>query len=204
MLKFLIKLRLNFPELPAKQIEQRINKGKYFYLKRRLDQNDKEKLWSLGEKGIIFEPFQSRIYTHANLYSHVLGQVDYDNYGISGVEKYFDAKLKDKKLLKLSTDAFNFIKNDMYDGSTLYHSNCNMINKHEGMLEDYSYIIRAGISIFEITNDKQYLEFSITLSEILMNNFSDGDGMFFTSSQSQKDIIIRNKQIIDNLNNLKQ
>ena len=72
----------------------------HFYLKKRLDQNDKEKLWSLGEKGIIFEPFQSRIYTHANLYSHILGQVDYDNYGISGVEKYFDKELKDKKLLK--------------------------------------------------------------------------------------------------------
>ena len=74
--------------------------GKYFYLKKRLDQNDKEKLWSLGEKGIIFEPFQSRIYTHAKLYSHVLGQVDYDNYGVSGVEKYFDLELKDKELLK--------------------------------------------------------------------------------------------------------
>ena len=67
-----------------------MNKGKYFYLKRRLNQKDKEKFWSLGEKGIIFEPFQSRIYTHANLYSHILGQVDYDNYGISGVEKFFD------------------------------------------------------------------------------------------------------------------
>ena len=96
---FLINIRLHFPDLSIQQVEKKLNKGKYFYLKRRLDQNDKEKLWSLGEKGIIFEPFQSRIYTHANLYSHVLGQVDYDNYGISGVEKYFDAKLKDKKLL---------------------------------------------------------------------------------------------------------
>ena len=96
---FLIKIRLNFPDLPIKKVEQQLNKGKYFYLKRRLNQNDKEKLWSLGEKGIIFEPFQSRIYTHANLYSHILGQVDYDNYGISGVEKYFDKELKDKRLL---------------------------------------------------------------------------------------------------------
>ena len=96
---FLINIRLNFPDLPIEQIEKKLNEGKYFYLKRRLDQNDKEKLWSLGEKGIIFEPFQSRIYTHANLYSHILGQVDYDNYGISGVEKYFDKELKDKKLL---------------------------------------------------------------------------------------------------------
>ena len=97
----LIKIRLNFPSLSIKKIEQNLNKGKYFYLKKRLDQKDKEKLWSLGEKGIIFEPFQSRIYTHANLYSHILGQVDYDNYGVSGVEKFFDKKLKDNKLLNI-------------------------------------------------------------------------------------------------------
>ena len=96
---FLIKIRLNFPDLSIKEVEKKFNKGKYFYLKKRLDQNDKEKLWALGEKGIIFEPFQSRIYTHANLYSHILGQVDYDNYGVSGVEKYFDKELKDKELL---------------------------------------------------------------------------------------------------------
>jgi len=96
---FLINIKLNFPDLSLEDIKNKFKKGKYFYLKRRLDQNDKEKLWALGEKGIIFEPFQSRIYTHANLYSHILGQVDYDNYGISGVEKYFDRELKDKKLL---------------------------------------------------------------------------------------------------------
>ena len=48
----------------------------------------------LGEKGIVFEPFQSRIYPQANLFSHLIGQVDYDNYGISGLEKYFDRELK--------------------------------------------------------------------------------------------------------------
>ena len=83
---FLINIRLNFPELPVKQIEKNLKKEKYFYLKKRITQIEKEKLWKLGEKGIIFEPFQSRIYTHANLFSHVIGQVDYDNYGISGVE----------------------------------------------------------------------------------------------------------------------
>ena len=95
----LLKIQINFPELRIIDIEKKINKGKYFYLKKRLDQKDKEKLWSLGEKGIIFEPFQSRIYTNGNLFSHVLGQVDYDNYGISGVEKYFDKQLKNKELL---------------------------------------------------------------------------------------------------------
>ena len=105
---FLIKLRLYLPELSIREIEKNISKGKYFYIKKRISQRDKEKLWKLGEKGIIFEPFQSRIYTHANLFSHIIGQVDYDNYGISGIEKYFDKELKDKNFindpLKLTLD----------------------------------------------------------------------------------------------------
>ncbi len=95
----LIKLRLNFPGLPIKEIEKKLNGNKYFYLKKRLNQTDKEVLWSLGEKGIIFETFQSRIYTHGNLFSHILGQVDYDNYGISGIEKFHDKELRDQKII---------------------------------------------------------------------------------------------------------
>ena len=96
---FLIKLRLSFPELQIEKIKTQINNSKYFYLKKRINQKDKEKLWALGEKGIIFEPFQSRIYTHGNLFSHIIGQVDYDNYGVSGIEKFFDKDLKSKELI---------------------------------------------------------------------------------------------------------
>ena len=113
-------MRLHFPELTTKKDFKKIcNSGKYFYLKEGLDHADKEKLWSLGEKGIIFEPFQSRIYTHANLYSHIIGQVDYDNYGISGVEKYLDKDLKDKRLLNvplqltLDTNIQHIINNEL-------------------------------------------------------------------------------------------
>ena len=98
---FIIKLRLNFPELPIKQIEKKLDRNKYFYLKKRINQSEKKRFRSLGEKGIKFESFQARIYTHGNLFNHdVIGQVDYDNYGISGIEKYFDRELKNKKLLK--------------------------------------------------------------------------------------------------------
>ena len=76
----MIKLRLAFPELDIDDFKKKLSKEKYFYLKKRVSQADKEKLWRLGEKGIIFEPFQSRIYPHANLYSHIVGQVDYDNF----------------------------------------------------------------------------------------------------------------------------
>ena len=49
------------------------------------------------------------MYTHGNLFSHIIGHFDYDNYGISGVEKYFDKELKNVNLirepLKLTLDS---------------------------------------------------------------------------------------------------
>ena len=96
---FLIKLRLIFPDLPTNRIKQKLNTNKYFRLKTRITQNEKQQLWSLGEKAIKFEPFQARMYTHGSLFSQIIGQVDYDNYGISGIEKYFDKDLKDKRLI---------------------------------------------------------------------------------------------------------
>ena len=95
--KFLIKLRLNFPELPINEIKNKLNGSKYFRIKKRIDQIEKDRFWALGEKAIKFEPFQARMYTHGDLFSHIIGQVDYDNYGISGIEKYFDKELKDKR-----------------------------------------------------------------------------------------------------------
>ena len=107
--KFIIKLRLNFPDLPIDEIKSNLEAKKYFRIKKRLDQNEKERFWALGEKAIKFEPFQARMYTHGDLFSHIIGQVDYDNYGISGIEKYFDKELKSKEQinqpLKLSLDS---------------------------------------------------------------------------------------------------
>ena len=106
--KFLVKIKLVLPELDTKKLNQNLNKDKYFYLKKRLTDMQREKLWKLGEKGLIFEPFQTRVYPHSGLYSHIIGQTDYDNYGISGVENYYDNYLRDKKNtnkpLKLSLD----------------------------------------------------------------------------------------------------
>ena len=49
------------------------------------------------------------MYTHGNLFSHIIGQVDYDNYGISGIEKFYDRELRDKNKLsqplKLTLDS---------------------------------------------------------------------------------------------------
>ncbi len=106
--KFLVKIKIALPEVDSQNLSKNLSQKKYFYLKKRLTDTQKEKLWKLGEKGIIFEPFQTRVYPQSNLYSHIIGQTDYDNYGISGVENYYDNYLRNKeninKPLKLSLD----------------------------------------------------------------------------------------------------
>ena len=106
---FILNIKLNFPEISTTELEKKLENKKRFYLKRRLTADEKNKLKSLGEKGIIFEAFQSRVYPHGQLYSHILGQIDDDNYGISGIENYFDKELRDiqnvKKPLALTLDS---------------------------------------------------------------------------------------------------
>ena len=88
---------MNFPDLPIDEVKNKLEGKKYFRIKKRIDQFEKERFWALGEKAIKFEPFQARMYTHGDLFSHIIGQVDYDNYGISGIEKYVDKELKSKE-----------------------------------------------------------------------------------------------------------
>jgi len=106
---FILNIQLNFPDISIKELKIKLENKKRFYLKKRLLAEEKNKLWSLGEKGIIIEPFQSRVYPHGQLYSHILGQIDDDNYGISGIEKYFDRELrnikKSKEPLALTVDS---------------------------------------------------------------------------------------------------
>ena len=94
---FLINLRLLFPEMDHAKIKNSLNKDKFFWLEKRLTPKEKDQLWLLGNKAFVFESKTSRIYPQKSLFSHVLGQTDDANNGISGLEKFFDKQLKSKE-----------------------------------------------------------------------------------------------------------
>ena len=94
--KILINLKLIFPQIDSKKIKDDLNNSKFFYVKKRLTQDEKTRLWMLGNKSLVFSKRQVRIYPQKNLFSHVLGQIDDNNIGISGIEKSFDKELKNK------------------------------------------------------------------------------------------------------------
>ena len=102
---FLLKIQILYPEINIKKLEINLKKNKYFYFKKNITKEEQRKLWSLGEKGMLFEKTQTRIYPHKNLFSHVIGQIDEDHNGISGIEKSFNDQLKlNKKSLVTTLD----------------------------------------------------------------------------------------------------
>jgi len=51
----------------------------------------------MGNKAFVFDPKPYRIYPQKSLFSHVLGQTDDINEGISGIEKFYDEDLNNKE-----------------------------------------------------------------------------------------------------------
>jgi len=164
---FILNIKLNFPKISIIKLKKQLENNKRFYLKRRLTSDEKNILWSLGEKGIIIEPFQSRVYPHGKLFSHVLGQIDDDNYGISGVEKYFDRELrdiqktKDPLVLTLDSNIQFLIKTQLKQAMQDFKANAAGgllmdVNSGEVLslvsLPDYNLNIRENISDIRYMN----------------------------------------------------
>ena len=103
--KLLINLKWIFPNKDYKEIEKKFNKNKFFKFEKNISPINYEKIMSLGDKAIRPEEKLTRLYPQKNLFSHIIGQIDDNNNGISGIEKSFDKELKiTKDLLRLTVD----------------------------------------------------------------------------------------------------
>ena len=104
--KLIINLRFIFPEKNFTEIKKKLDRGKFFWLEKKISDEKYEKLMRLGDKSIIPSESLIRLYPHRNLFSHIIGQIDDNNNGISGLEKSLDEKLKKTKdPIVLSIDA---------------------------------------------------------------------------------------------------
>ena len=101
----LINLRNIFPKKNFVKIEEQLDKKKFFWLEKKISEENYEKIMKLGDKSIKPEERVLRMYPQKNLFSHIIGQIDNDNNGISGLEKSFNETLrKSKQPIKLTVD----------------------------------------------------------------------------------------------------
>ncbi|MTI19139.1 penicillin-binding protein 2 [Rhodobacteraceae bacterium RKSG542] len=94
------------PHLDTPTIEKRLkSEASFVYLDREISMSQRDAIHDLGLPGIGFEETQRRFYPGGNTAAHILGTVDVDGNGISGLEKYIDtAWLKDLRDLGFTSN----------------------------------------------------------------------------------------------------
>ena len=121
--KLLLKLKYTFPNKDLSEIKKKIYGQKFFYVEKKIIPEEYQQLKLLGEKSIRLEKKITRIYPDKNLFSHVVGQIDEDNNGISGLERSFDQKLKDgrdKLVLTLDKELQFIIRNELLNSQKIF------------------------------------------------------------------------------------
>ena len=170
--KFILKLKIIFPEKNYSIIEEQLNGKNFFYLEKKISPENYDKVKLLGEKAIRYESKISRIYPYPSLASHIIGQIDDDNSGISGLEKSLNERLITKMSpisLTLDTNIQYLIREELLKannifqtkGSTAILMNVNNgeiismvstpdfnLNKREN-LKDKKFINRATKAVYE-------------------------------------------------------
>ena len=183
--KLLINLKLIFPN---KSFNKKMYGEKFFYVEKQISQQKLEKIMLLGEKSIRTEEKISRIYPHGELYSHIIGQIDDANNGISGIEKYLDYELRSSKnpiQLSVDTDLQYLIRNELVNAQEIFRnigSAAILMNVNNGevlsmislpdfdlnqrkKIKDLNYINRATKGVYELGSVFKTFTFAAGLNE---------------------------------------
>ncbi len=112
-----VQLAKIFPDLDkARLLKDFTGKRKFVWVKKRISPEQKQAVHEIGDPGLLFGPREMRLYPNGRLAAHVLGGASFGKEGVSsaevigvaGVEKQFDAYLRDpangSKPLQLSLD----------------------------------------------------------------------------------------------------
>lgn len=101
------RLRGVLPQLDREKLIERLSGDRGFvYVTRALTPREQQGIINLGIAGLDFEEAERRYYPQGRAAVHVLGNVDVDGKGISGIERRFDERLTTErdKPLRLSID----------------------------------------------------------------------------------------------------
>ena len=118
--KLLISLKVLFPK---KNFKKKMYGKKFFYIKKKIQPEKLQQILLLGDKSFIQEDGIARVYPNGNLFSHVIGQIDNENNGISGIEKTFDYELRTSRSplkLTLDTDLQYLIREELIKSKNIF------------------------------------------------------------------------------------
>ena len=189
--KLIINLKYIFPNKNYDLIKEKLNSKNFFYIEKKISEENYEKIMKLGDKSIQPEEKLIRIYPEKNLFSHIIGQIDDNNHGISGLEKSLDEKLKNSQNpIQLSVDKdiqylirsellkFNKIFNTKGSAAILMNANNGEIvslvslpdfdPNERKKINDLNFINRATKGVYELGSVFKTFTFAAALDEKLI------------------------------------
>ena len=194
--KLIINLKYIFPNKNYDLIKEKLNSKNFFYIEKKISEENYEKIMKLGDKSIQPEEKLIRIYPEKNLFSHIIGQIDDNNHGISGLEKSLDEKLKNSQNpIQLSVDKdiqylirsellrFNKIFNSKGSAAILMNANSGEIvslvslpdfdPNERKKINDLNFINRATKGVYELGSVFKTFTFAAALDEKLIEPITE-------------------------------
>ena len=158
----LLMLNYTFPQ-KKEEIKRRLNKNKFFYLEKNISQNKYEEVMLLGDKSITSNESLIRLYPQKNLFSHIIGQIDDENNGISGIEKSYDKELKkisEPLQLTVDTDIQFLIRKELMKYQEIFRSKGSaaiLMNVNSGEILSMVSLPDFNLNKRETINDVSYI-----------------------------------------------
>lgn len=95
--------------------------------------------------------------------------------------------------------AFDFVAGPMADGERLRHSYRAGQARHDATLDDYAVMMRAALTLHEVTGEGGYLDRATGWAAVLDNHYRDGDGgAYFLTPDDSEALVARTKSAADN------
>jgi len=121
---------------------------------------------------------------------------------VSGLLNSFEA-FGDKQFLNQAQRTFTFLRENLISGAELMHTFQANKAKMEANLEDYAFMIRAALGLYQNTGNVDYLEQADELAENAIKNFETTKNPFFTYTKNPvmfSEIISVNDNVIPSAN----
>ncbi len=106
----------------------------------------------------------------------------------------------DDSFLQLALRNISFLETHLIDNGKVFRTYKGKRSDTEGFLEDYSFLIQAYTSLYQVTFNEDWLRKAESWCKYVMKNFYDeAEGYFHFNSNTAEQLIARKKDIMDNV-----
>ncbi len=125
--------------------------------------------------------------------------LDWNSLMIKSLLKYY-LNSKDERFLQIARKNLDFLIENFKKNDKYFHQIIDNELMIDGFIDDYIFLIDAILTLYEIIDEKKYLNIAKDIMDLTLKYFWDNEnGGFFFSAEFVEDIPLRKKEFIDSV-----